>query len=373
MIRKIANKLVLGSFLTVLFWALPSTAFSWGVLVSTTSTSVVVRQFTSGMSFPRGLKFGPDGYLYVAESGPGGNTSTVGLCDQVPPPVGPWSGGNNGRVSRIDSQGNRTTVADNFPSTFSVVGGELGVADIEFFNGKLYALIAGGGCSHGHVDPADANAVARIHRDGSHTLFANISDFVHDNETAHPEPGDFEPDGSAYSMVASKGSLYVVEPNHGQIIKIDREGNMSRFIDISALFGHIVPTAAASHGNLYVSNLGLFPITPGSSQIMKITPSGHLKVVAIGLTTVLGLAFDSHGDLYALEMNAAPGFPAPGNGRVVRVLDDGTLQPVVTGLSLPTAMTFGPDGKLYISNWGFGPPFGEILQVTLRRHAAEDE
>ena len=23
------------------------------------------------------------------------------------------------------------------------------------------------------------------------------------------------------------------------------------------------------------------------------------------------------------------------------------------------------DGKLYISNWSFGPPFGEILQVTL--------
>lgn len=364
MTTKTINNLILGSMTTLLFSVMPSTAFSWGVPTQANSTAVV-RQFAGGMSYPRGLKFGPDGYLYVAESGLGGATSTVGLCRQVPPPVGPVLGGNSGRVSRIDADGNRSTVADGFPSESSGVGDEMGVADIEFFNGQLYALIAGGGCSHGHVDPADANAVARVNSDGSHTMFANISDFVHNNETAHPEPDDFEPDGSPFSLVAAKGSLFVVEPNHGQVIQIDPSGNMTRLVDISAVFGHIVPSAMAYHGNLYVGNLGLFPITPGSSQIMKITPSGKIQVAARGLTTVLGLAFDASGNLYALEMSAAPGFPAPGAGRVVRVLDDGTLQPVVTGLSLPTAMTFGPDGKLYISNWGFGPPFGEILQVTL--------
>jgi sugar lactone lactonase YvrE len=363
MTRKTINNLILGSLVALLFSAIPPAAFSLGVPGRATST-VVVRQFASDTNYPRGLKFGPDGYLYVAESGLGGNMSTVGLCTQVPPPVGPMLGGNNGRVSRIDPSGNLTTVADGFPSESSGVGDEQGVSDIEFFNGQLYALIAGGGCSHGHIDPAEANAVARVNSDGSHTMFANISDFVHNNETANPEPDDFEPDGTPYSMVAAKGSLFVVEPNHGQVIKIDSSGNMSRLADISAPFGHIVPTAMTYHGNLYVSNLGTFPITPGSSQIMKITPSGNISVVAQGLTTVLGLAFDANGNLYALEMSPAPGFPTPGTGRVVRVLEDGTLEPVVTGLSLPTAMTFGPDGKLYISNWGFGPPFGEILQVT---------
>ena len=365
MTRQMTDKLILGSFLTLLFSAASALAYLPSFSAAAMNPTAVVTQFAGGMSFPRGLKFGPDGYLYVAESGPGGTMSTVGLCTQVPAPVGPTHGGNNGRVSRIDRFGVRSTVADGFPSESSGVGDEMGVADIEFFNGQLYALIAGGGCSHGHANPAEVNAVARVNNDGTHTLFANISDFVHNNETAHPEPDDFEPDGSPYSLVAAKGSLFVVEPNHGQVIKIDPSGNMSRLIDISAFFGHIVPTAMAYHGNLYLGNLGLFPITVGSSQIMKITPSGNLHVVATGLTTVLGLAFDAHGNLYALEMNAAPGFPAPGNGRVVRVRDDGSLQPVVTGLMLPTAMTFGPDGKLYISNWGFGPPFGEILQVTL--------
>lgn len=365
------NRVIFGLLLLVVFTAVQTPAQFPPEPVAA-APGVSVKQFASNMSFPRGLKFGPDGYLYVAESGPGGNTSTAGLCEQVPGPPespagpGPWTGGNNGRVSKLDSNGNRTTVADNFPSTFSVIGGEMGVADVAFFNGQLYALIAGGGCSHGHADPADVNAVARVNSDGTHTLFANLSDFIHNNETANPEPDDFEPDGTPYSMVAAKGSLFVVEPNHGQVIKIDASGNMSRLADISAIFGHIVPTAMAYHGNLYVSNLSTFPIVPGSAQIMKITPSGNVSVVASGLTTVLGVAFDVDGNMYALEMNAAAGFPDFGNGKIVKVRGDGSPETLVSNLSFPTALTFGPDGKLYVSNYGFGPPFGEIIQVTLQ-------
>lgn len=37
--------------------------------VPSPSPGVTVSQFAANMSFPRGLKFGLDGYLYVAESG----------------------------------------------------------------------------------------------------------------------------------------------------------------------------------------------------------------------------------------------------------------------------------------------------------------
>ena len=49
---------------------------------STSNQTVIAR----GLQAPRGLKFGPDGMLYVAEAGTGGTNSTKGLCPQVVPP-----------------------------------------------------------------------------------------------------------------------------------------------------------------------------------------------------------------------------------------------------------------------------------------------
>src|SRR5262249_57196305 len=51
-----------------------------------------VSVFATGLNNPRGLKFGPDGNLYVAEGGIGGFDSTEGCCEPGLSPVGPYSG-----------------------------------------------------------------------------------------------------------------------------------------------------------------------------------------------------------------------------------------------------------------------------------------
>jgi hypothetical protein len=170
-------------------------------------------------------------------------------------------------------------------------------------------------------------------------------------------------------MVAVRGELYIIEPNHGDFIKVSTSGAISRVADISASQGHIVPTALAYHGNFFVGNLHPFPIVEGSSKILKINPDGEVKVWATGLTSVLGLVIDKQDRMYVLENTVGAPFPTPGLGRVLRVDPSGRKEVIASGLSLPTGMTMGPDGNLYVSNVGFSPAStaggGEVLQITI--------
>ena len=338
------------------------------VTVHAQAPSPNVSVFAKGLNNPRGLTFGPDGYLYVAEGGAAGTASTIGTCDQVIAPVGPYTGGYTSRISKIDASGNRTTVIDGLPSSqTSPDQGNLvsGIADVKFIGNTLYALTAGSGCSHGLE--GTTNGIFRINADGTWTMIADLSAYQKAHPVADPNPDDFEPDGTWYSMVAVRGELYAVEPNHGELDAIAPDGTIRRIADISATQGHIVPTAIAYHGDFYVGNLNTFPIVDGSSRILKFTPSGQVQTVVTGVTTVLGVAFDHEGYMYILENTTGNLFPTPGTGKVLRVTDSG-LEEIATGLFLPTAMTFGPDGALYVSNVGFGPPpigLGQIVRIVV--------
>src|SRR3989442_1659573 len=128
-----------------------------GQVQTSTHSSATFTIFATGLNNPRGLAFGPDGNLYVAEGGLGGTNSTIGQCTQVPgiPGPGPYTGGKTARISQISPAGVRSTVINKLPSAqTSVATGsdKQGGAAVAFIDNTLYALLSGGGCSHGNPD-----------------------------------------------------------------------------------------------------------------------------------------------------------------------------------------------------------------------------
>ena len=327
----------------------------------------------SGLRYPRGFAFGRDGAIYVAEAGvPAGNERlTAGQCQQVPPPIGPWTGGFTGRISRVTMAGNRTTVADGLPSARSQTGAVEGPADIAFSDSKMYVMI-GAGCAHGHPD--EPSSLSRVKNNGKLKMEANLSKWLRANPVAHPEADDFEPDGSWYSMAVRDHRFYMVEANQGNLVSVRPDnGRITRIADVSATEnGHVVPTAVSLvHGSddFLVGELRPFPAVPGSADVLHFNEHGTVESRLHGFTAILGVVNDWRGNTYVLESftcpTATPCFPSPGTGEVVRVARDGTRSIVTSGLSFATALRMGPDGALYVSNFGYGPPnMGQIIRIV---------
>ena len=77
-----------------------------------------VKTYATGLTSPRGLTFGPDRNLYVAEAGVGGElepTDEPG-CERFVNVFSPYTAGFSGRVLRVRANGKKDVVADNLPA-----------------------------------------------------------------------------------------------------------------------------------------------------------------------------------------------------------------------------------------------------------------
>jgi len=338
---------------------------------------VSVSTVATGLSDPRGVAFAPNGDLYVAEAWTAPGDLTTSTCFQSV--IGPFTGGFTSRISRV-ARGRQSAevVADGFASSTAAVGDNFGVADLTFVGAHLVALSGGGGCSKGHPDAV--SEVVAVGRHGTRASLANLSAWILANPgqkgVEQFESPDYEPDGVWFGMTRHRGRLLAVEANHGLLVEIDtaprggrRHGGdgITLVADLYKAFGdHTYTSLASRRGDLYVGTYGRFD-NNFSGGIYRLSKTGG-RLVASGLTSVLGLTFDRRGRLYAIQAPIFDGGGA-GLGSLVRVNDDGSHDVLVDGLASPSSLTRGPDGALYIAQCGFhcAPGAGWITRVDVGR------
>ena len=323
-------------------------------------------QVATGLSSPRGMAMGPDGMIYVAEAGPGGDTKiTVDGAE--------YGNGLTGRISKIDpATGARTTVVDKLPSQAQPTGDSVGPADVAFLGGKLYYLQTHGGA--GYSFPDNPTGIYRVDGDGSIHLIADIGQFNLDEPIADVTNGgqaDIEVGGNPYAMIVRDGAFLVVDGNQNEVLRVTLDGDVTR---IAEFVGHPVTTGIASQasGPLYVGGLGKFPFAPDEGLVFKVGyPTGNISEYAAGFSSVTDVEFGPGGQLYALtfadqDVDFSSGSPfEPFTGKILKVNADGTMTPVVDGLTFATKLMFDGD-TAYVSNNGVSIPGvfeGEIVKI----------
>jgi hypothetical protein len=316
-----------------------------------------VGTYASGLTNPRGLAFGPDGLLYMAEAGTGGDQLATGTDDC---PVdfnvySPYRGGDSGRVLRVLADGTKQVVADGPPSTSDAYGGAFGPTDLAFVGGTLYVLIEMGGCPHGL--PGQNAAIRRVNTDGSTTVVADLGAwleanppfFIKDRDLATT---DLEPGGVFHSMLAVDGLLYVVETNRGFLLRVNPgTGAIERLYDMSIDRQEHNPIVMAHRdGRFYVGTFGEDE-GPAELAVFDAGFGGYTQPFR-ALHPIVGLAWHS-GLLFAVEIFPHDNPWTTGTAKLVSFdPTSGQRTVVLDGFaSMPNALVRGPDGALYTANW----------------------
>jgi hypothetical protein len=324
----------------------------------------------TGLDNPRGLAWGPEGGLYVAEAGRGGS----GVC--VPSPDVPTAVrcyGATGAVSRL-WHGVQERVVTGLPSVaFPPAGATAAGPQHVSFQGRggLFVTI---GCSCDKATPTGAlldslgfGYLLKASASGNTKAIADIARY---ETEVNPDGGLI--DSNPYGLLALPGHRVVADAGGNSLVDVSADGDVSTVATFPKATGlrDAVPTGVVlgPDGAYYVATLTGAPFTPGTASIYRVVPGQAPTLYAWNLSALTDLAFGADGSLYALRFGSPiPGVPFPlaGPGAIWRVPPGGggTSTLIAGGLPSATGLVVGSDGALYVSVNGSSAGNGAVWRI----------
>jgi sugar lactone lactonase YvrE len=346
-----------------------------GVSAAKSPTITVIAQ---GLNNPRGLAWGPDGALIVAESGTAGT-----FC--IPGAGGTTCLGTTGSISRIVN-GHVNRFVTGLISVGPPGGqGSTGPDGLSWRDdGSLYTIMTGAP----QVIPPGAprtplidalhdqlGQLIKVGRDGAFQPVAPVGQFDYAWAARHPSINPQYPDANPYGVLALENTIYVVDAGSNTLDRVGPDGKVT----ILALFPNppvndAVPTCLdrGRDGALYVGELTGGGNPPGSAVVWRVVPGEKPTVWLSGFSNITGCGFGADGSFYVTEFQTGPLGSANPSGDVIRISEDGHRTSLGQGkVFLANGFLAGKDGSVYVSNWSVltgtstgGSPTGEVIRIT---------
>ncbi len=350
------------------------------VLQARATLDVVV----GGLVNPRGLNFGPDGALYVAEAGSGGggpcytNGAGASVCY-----------GATGAITKITlgATPTKTRVVQGLPSVAPAsASSATGPHDVEFQGLGSGMVTIGLG-----TDPVNRTAqgsfpafasvgheFGRLVRFQPNGKWAFAEDLAGFESSANPDGN--APDSNPYGLLALPGRQIYTDAGGNSLNAVAANGSISNLAvfpnrTVGTASMQAVPTSVVvgPDGSFYVGQLTGFPFPLAGANVYRVPAAGGTPVVfASGFTKIIDLAFGPDGSLYVLQISSAggppPQGPPGGTGSLIRVATDGTRTTIVAagaGLVAPGGVVVSDDGSIYVTNFSVQPVgVGTVVRVT---------
>jgi IPT/TIG domain len=195
--------------------------------------------------------------------------------------------------------------------------------------------------------------------------------FVASNSGGGPFIDKINPDGSVVQIAKDSGGWFGLAVDKGgnfyaanivknRVDKITPQGVVSVFA--SGLFS-VSGIAVGKDGSVYTTNYSGSVYNGADGVVTKISPSGQVSTLAMGIyyDGLTSLVLDDNDNIYVTSFNQQYAL-----SYVIRITPSGTVKMISTDVSFPVGIAIDHKGNLYVADSQvlITPSYGEVVKLT---------